>query len=296
MPKWPEGKTAVLGLMIPWELWPDDLGSSKAHQRVAQRPLPATAKYDRDMWAVYDHMYGERHGLRRVMDVLDEWNVKASVMANGKRVESHPDLAREAAKRGHDMGSENYLHEYAVTYDAEGEKESLVSTVKAFEGVLGAQPTGYVSPGHRPTPNTVRLLMELGYRWDADFMYADAPFIIDGGERQLVGMAYAHISDYHTYSMTGRTPREIHEMLLDQMRALRREGSRGQPGMMGYAIHPYISQGFRTEMLYDFLGEVSKMDDVWIATRSEVADWVLDNRADFHTVALAEIEAEFPAS
>src|SRR5680860_695562 len=182
------------------------------------------------------------------------------------------------------MASENYVHEYAVMYDAEGERESLQKTIDAFNTVLGQPPTGYISPGHRPTPRTVPLLFELGFRWDADFQFDDVPFVITDGDRRMVGMPYAHISDYQTYSSSARTPRQIVDMMRDELRALRREGLRGDPKMIGFAFHPYICRGFRVEAMREFLEEVQELGDVWITTRSEICEWVLANEKDYESV------------
>src|SRR5665811_1451665 len=73
MRKWPDGKTVALGLVVPWERWPEDLGTSRSHQRSNKRPLPADARYDRDMSVIFDHLYGERQGcLLYTSDAADD--------------------------------------------------------------------------------------------------------------------------------------------------------------------------------------------------------------------------------
>ena len=294
MPQWPDGKTVALGLMVPWERWPDDLGTSRSHQRSNKRPLPAGARYDRDMSVIFDHLYAERQGLRRLLNLLDDHGVKATFVINGQRVEESPELAREVQARGHDMGSENYVHEYAVMYDEAGERESLQRTIDAFQQVLGQAPTGYISPGHRMSPSTVPLGMDLGFRWNADFQLDEVPIIVRDGDRRLVGMPYAHLSDYQTYSNSGRTPRQVLEMLRDELRALRRDGLRGDPKMMGLALHPFTLRGFRTEMVHDFLTEVEQLGDVWVTTRSEICDWALAHESDYESMTLEQLLALFP--
>lgn len=280
--------------IVAWEIWPDDLGSSRSHQMRMQQPNPPGAVYDRDMWAIYDHEYGETQGLPRLLDIFDAYNVKATFVINGLRVERSPDLAREVQRRGHDMASENYLHEYPIMYTREQERESLVKTVEAFRKVLGVSPSGYISPGHRPTPNTLPLLFELGYQWDADFQNDDIPFLIRDGERTMVGMPYAPISDYQTYPMNSRTPRELLEMVWDEFQTLRREGLAGKPRVMGYAIHPFLCHGFRTVMIEELLKRVKECPDVWIATRKEIADWVRENPGDLPQRTLEEVLRSFP--
>ena len=294
MPQWPDGKTVALGLVVPWERWPDDLGTSRSHQRSNKRPLPAEARYDRDMSVIFDHLYAERQGVKRLLNVFDDHRVSATFVINGQRVQESPDLAKEVQARGHDMGSENYVHEYAVMYDEAGERDSLQATVDAFQQVLGQPPTGYISPGHRMTPNTVPLGMELGFRWNADFQLDELPIVVRDGDRRMVGMPYAHLSDYQTYSNGGRTPRQVHEMLRDELRHLRREGLRGDPKMMGLALHPFTLRGFRTEMVHDFLTEVAELGDVWVTTRTEICDWALQHEQDYESMPLEQLTALVP--
>src|SRR5262245_3058934 len=49
--------------------------------------------------------YGARAGWWRVMNVFDEHGVKATVSACGRAVERTPELARDAAQRGHEVSA-----------------------------------------------------------------------------------------------------------------------------------------------------------------------------------------------
>lgn len=294
MVAWPDGKSIVVAPIVPWELWPSDIGTPGSHQRTAQRPVPKESWYARDMWAVFDHMYGETQGVTRLLDVFERYGVRATFVANGQRVAENADLAQQAAAKGHDMGSENYIHTYPILLSVDQERASLRDTIAAFDKVLGHAPTGYISPGHRPTPNTIPLLLELGFSWCADFQLDDVPFILRDGDRTMTCMPYAHISDYHTYGTAGRTPRDVLQMLIDEFDVLRGEGLRGSPKMMGYAIHPYICHGFRTRILEEFLEYVKSCPDAWIATRTEISEWVQSNPSHFQQRDLAEVLAWFP--
>ena len=291
---WPEKKSLVVAPIVAWESWPDDLGTSRSHQRQGQRPVPAGAVYDRNMWTVYDHAYAERQGLQRLLDVFEACETRATFVISGVRVEQSPELAREVQRRRHEMASENYIHEYPAMYTRQEEERSLADTVAAFRRVLGAPPTGYISPGHQPTPNTLPILFDLGYEWDADFQNDDMPFLIEHQGRTMVGMPYAHLSDYATYERTTRSPRQILEMLWDEVRVLRREGLAGRARILGYAIHPFLCHGFRTVIVEEFLTGLREYPDVWVATRKEIADWIREHPGDLPRRSLDEVLAEFP--
>lgn len=247
------------------------------------------------MWVLYDHDYAENEGVERLLDLFDRHQLKITFVVNGIRVEESPELALEVQRRGHEMAGENYIHEYVPMYTPDEEREELQKTIDAFEKVLGQRPYGYVSPGHRPTPATVPTLMDMGYKWDADFQDADDPFIIHGDDgRRMVGTPYSYLSDYQTYLQYGRTPRQWLEMLYDEFNGLRREGQAGKPRMLGFAMHPFLCHPFRTAILDEFLGEVTKHPDVWVTSREAIADWVLENPDRFRSKTLQEVLDRFP--
>jgi peptidoglycan/xylan/chitin deacetylase (PgdA/CDA1 family) len=293
---WPEGKSIAVAPIVPWERWPDDLGTTASHQRASQSPNPPQAKYPWNMWVLYDHDYAEVEGVPRLLDLFERLDVTVTFACNGQRLEESPQLAKEIAAAGHEMASENYVHEYPPMYDEAEQRASLQQTIDAFDRVLGSRPIGYVSPGHRPTPETLPLLFELGWEWDADFQYRDSPFLIDGPDgRTIVGTPYSYLSDYQTYQQTGRTPRMWLEMMRDEFEGLRREGQAGRPRMMGFAMHPFLCHPYRTAVIEEFLTHVLGHDDAWVAPRSEIAAWVREHPDGLERTTLDQVLQRYPA-
>ncbi len=262
--------------IVAWETWPDDLGMRDSNQMTNRPPLPANARYKRDMWVVHDHEYAEEEGIWRLLDLFDRVDVKASFVTSGRSVERFPEIARDVQRRGHEMASENYIHEYPVMYDEAAERDSIRKTVAAFEQVLGQRPLGYLSPGHRPTDKTLEIVADAGYIWDADFQDRDTASVTEVKGKLIVTMTYAHISDYMTYQIFSRTPREVLELLKDEFDVLYAEGVAGTPKMMGYAFHPFLCHGFRTKPLEEFFKYAQSFPKVWFPTRIEIAKWCLD--------------------
>ncbi len=262
--------------IVAWETWPDDLGMRDSNQMTNRPPLPANARYKRDMWVVHDHEYAEEEGIWRLLDLFERLGVKASFVTSGRSVERFPEIAREVQRRGHEMASENYIHEYPVMQNEAAERESIQKTVAAFEQVLGQRPLGYISPGHRPTDKTLGIIAEAGYIWDADFQDRDTASVEEVSGKLIVGMTYAHVSDYMTYQIISRTPREVLQILKDEFDVLYAEGVAGAPKMMGYAFHPFLCHGFRTKPLEEFFQYAKSFSKVWFPTRIEIARWCLE--------------------
>ena len=273
--QWPDGNVLAVCPIVAWETWPDDLGTRESLQNTSRSLLPPNAVYKRDMWVVHEHEYAEEEGIWRLLELFDRLGIKATFVINGRTVEKFPEIALEVQRRGHEMASENYIHEYPVMFDEARERESIQQTVAAFERILKQRPLGYISPGHRCTDKTLKLVAEAGYIWDADFQDRDTASVIEVGGRPMVAMTYAHISDYMTYQIISRTPRQVLTLLKDDFDVLYAEGVAERPKMMGYAFHPFLSHGFRTKPLEEFFRYAQSFPKVWFPTRIEIARWCL---------------------
>ena len=49
----------------------------------------------------------------QILDLLDEYNAKATFFVIGERAESHPELIRQVLARGHEIGAHTYTHPVA---------------------------------------------------------------------------------------------------------------------------------------------------------------------------------------
>jgi peptidoglycan/xylan/chitin deacetylase (PgdA/CDA1 family) len=117
---------------------------------------------------------------------------------------------------------------------------------------------------------------EKGFKYVVGLRNADVPFIIRYGNRKVVGMTSYAISDFSTYKGSN-TPRDVAGMWRDCFDALYDEGERGHPKMLAYGTHPIIAHGHRTRVVEELIRYVKSRPKVWIATRGEIADWVLTN-------------------
>jgi peptidoglycan/xylan/chitin deacetylase (PgdA/CDA1 family) len=113
--------------------------------------------------------FGGRVGIYRVLDVLDRYQIPATFFIPGYTADSFPDAVKEIARRGHEIGHHGYLHESPTEYlgDPGGERAMYEKGTEALERVAGVRPAGYRSPGWDLTENSIRLLAELGFRYDS---------------------------------------------------------------------------------------------------------------------------------
>lgn len=274
--RWPNGAYVAIVFNMSWESWPKALGTSGNRQRAGE-VVPADAKYGRNPRVIYEHAYGETAGMQRLLDIWQRHEIRPSCYADGLNVHLYPELTRHAAALGTEFLAQGWDHTYLWDQTVQEQIESIERTVDTFEKVLGHKPAGFSAAGGTITGESVGLLAERGFKYVCGFRNTDVPFIIRHGNRKMVGMNSYALCDYNSYSHHDAPPRDVVQMFIDFFDTVYEEGQRGYPKMLAYGTHPFLSHGHRTRPMEEAIRYVKSKPNVWIATRGEIADWVLQN-------------------
>ncbi len=277
---WPGDAYVAIMPCVVLETWPDDeLGKPGSAQAAFRREVPPGSLFTTDVALITDRLYGERCGAYRVLDVLDEFEVKTTWFLNGSGVEAFPGLAKEIIGAGHELASENWRHVYAWTQTEAQQREDLERTVRAFEQRVGVRPVGFISPGERPTDETLPLIAELGYRYYMGTLSEDLPYTLRTDRGDLVAFGYGiWLTDHQMAGSVRKDPRAILQWWKDQFDQLYEEGESGRPGLMTMGIHPFIiGRPFRAKVLREFLAYARSKPRVWFPRCVEAADHYLAN-------------------
>lgn len=145
-----------------------------------------------DFLALGAREYGANFGFYRLLDILDKFDVKATVFASGLMAELFPDTLKEAVRRGHEIACHHWdQSRHPFDYNSmEEERQAIVKSIDAIEKAAGARPLGYMSPGPRPSPFTLEICASLGFRWNGDYCDSDVPYMIDVNGVKLVSVGY----------------------------------------------------------------------------------------------------------
>ena len=111
--------------------------------------------------------------------MLDEHDIKASFYVPGYVAETHVELVKEIARRGHEVGHHGYMHEPPSTLSVEEEKRVLEKGIEILQGITGQAPRGYRSPSWELSEHSLELLSSLGFLYDSSLMGDDAPYLLD---------------------------------------------------------------------------------------------------------------------
>ena len=130
--------------------------------------------------------YGPKRGVPRILNLLDEYDIKASFYVPGYVAETHVEMVEDLVRRGHEVAHHGYMHEPLGGVDLETETGYLEKGISALETITGEKPKGYRAPVFDSSPNTLWLLTEYGFVYDTSMMDDDAPYIHEVDGKKLV--------------------------------------------------------------------------------------------------------------
>ena len=229
--------------------------------------------------------YGPRVGIWRMMDLLDKYHMRASVLLNSDVCDRYPRIIDEGKKRNWVWlahGKNNSIFEAGMSLDEE--RQYLTDVVRTIAAATGQQPTGWLGPALTETFNTPELLAELGLTYLLDWNSDDQPFPLNVKAGRMISVPYSiEMNDVSQFVGKSLTPADFGQMVMDQFDVLYQEGA--QSGrVMCLALHPFIiNQPFRHKYLDKALGYIAGHDGVWFATSDEIADWYFANVYDAAT-------------
>jgi allantoinase len=140
-----------------------------------------------------------------------------------------------------------------------------------------SSPRGWLGPGLSETPNTPRLLAELGFTYILDWTNDDQPYALN--VPGPISMPYSvEVNDIGMFLSKGLTSPEALQMIQDQIDQLYAD-SADSGRVMALALHPFvIGQPFRLKYLEQALAYITRHECVWVTTSDEIAAHFLSAR------------------
>ena len=146
--------------------------------------------------------------------------------------------------------------------------------------MIGEQPVGWVSPGGHHTRETLGILADEGYTWCGDQCDDDLPYVVEvDGKRMVIVPKHWFFNDWRAWNGGASNGEMAFQGFKDGFDFVLEEALRGKPGRVDALVHaelggrPYMAHAFEKMIRY-----VRQHDDlVWLPTRDEIADHVLEN-------------------
>lgn len=116
--------------------------------------------------------FGARVGVFRILQLLEDYDVRATFFVPGHTAESFPGTVDAIVCAGHEVAHHGYDHIDPSAQTPAEERESLERGIRALERFTGKPPLGYRSPSWDYSDVTLSLLVELGFLYDSS-LFAD---------------------------------------------------------------------------------------------------------------------------
>lgn len=278
---WPDGKSLAVVFTFNLETWDLIKETDKSYYAGGPSILPDllpgnVPDFPNYMW----REYGQRVGIWRLFSVFDELGVKPSCTVNAKTCLERKEMVDAALQRDCELIPHNYEQGELLTEfhnNPDKEEEVISKTLKVFQDITKKKPEGWLSSSLRGTLNTTEILIKHGIKFYCDAMNDDQPYMIEDKSGKIVSIPYSNeINDFTLLTRRGHTTDEFRDILLEEFSVLLEE-SKTTAKLMNIGLHPHVSgRAYRVRAIREFIQEVLKHDNVWWATRSQIADSYID--------------------
>lgn len=235
------------------------------------RPL-ADGKINHEQYTQAE--YGPNTAIWRILRILEEEAVNATFLTCGGIAERYPDAVKAIVAKGHEVAGHGYHHEVARNLSRDEEQDVIGKTTDMIENRAGSAPAGWRSCTQ--SPNSLSLLMEMGYLWNSNSFSHDLPFLWEENGQVLVELPRQPFGDGRTYFNDHGNPEDtlvVWKGMFDELYAESAEA----PTYCPFQFHPYISgRPGRAKALRAIIQHMKNAEGVWFATGSEVAHWCRD--------------------
>jgi peptidoglycan/xylan/chitin deacetylase (PgdA/CDA1 family) len=154
----------------------------------------------------------------RILGMLERHAIPATFFVPGHTALAYPELIRRIRDDGHELGHHGWVHEPLSQLEPDAERRLLELGLDALDRIAGVRPLGYRAPGVDVSVNTVEILLEHGFSYDASFSGTDfEPYYLRSGDRfpsdapyefgrtvDLVGVPFSWgLSDFQYFEFVG---------------------------------------------------------------------------------------------
>ena len=221
--------------------------------------------------------YGARVALPRVVRLMDAERIPATFFFPAWSLKLAPQMAEQIDAYGmHEIAVHGWIHELNTSLDGETEERLLREAVDAIEEIAGVRPVGYRAPSWNHSPNTLRIVRELGFLYESSLMADDRPYelVQDGEPTGMVELPVEWILDdaplFNPRGNSYMNPRDVMQVWIDEFDKAWEEGT-----MFLLTMHPHVV-GHRSRIvaLEGLIDHMQAKGGVWFATHEQAARYV----------------------
>ena len=288
--RWPNGERVALWVapnVEHYELQPPSNDYRRFWTRVPEPDVMSYSFTD----------YGNRVGFWRMLEVLDHYEIPASVSLNLGVLDMFPEITEAIVERNWSIFSHGIFNTrflFGMTPDEE--RAWLQDNAETLRRHTGKPLRGMFGPALSQTPQSMEIWAEAGIRYVVDWFMDDQPFPLITRSGKLVNVTYGwETNDARAMGGPGYGGAYETDYFLqickDQFDVLYDEGAESGR-VMCIALHPFlIGQPWRVRYLDELFSYILGHSGVWLTTAEEIAEHYIEHYYD-DAVALAHRAAD----
>ena len=218
--------------------------------------------------------YGNRVGIYRILRVLDDLDIPASVATNAAIARRYPALLRDVVSSGHEIvahgeDAAQVLHSGM----SQAEESSLIEhALNTLRSASGQPVAGWLSPGRAQSLHTPDLLAEHGIEYACDWANDDLPYAMRTDRGELFAMPFAQETDDRTVMLDfHHTEDDWLAQVKDRFDVMLRESREYGGRVMSLPLHAWVAGvPYRIGVVRQALEYMLGHDGVWAATGSDI--------------------------
>jgi len=263
---WPEGKRLAFFVGVNIEHFA--FGTGLTHSLSV--PLPAP---DQRAFAWTD--YGNRVGVWRVFDLLDEVGLPAAHNINTSLFEYAPQILARIKARGDEVIAHGRTNAERHSGMWERDEKRFIEEIRdEIEQHWGVRPKGWMAPWMSVTKVTPDLLHEAGFKYVMDWPADDQPLWMKTRGGRIMSVPYPfELNDSPQMLVRHQSPDAFTQAIIDQFEEMLAQSTQ-QPLVCSLALHamvvgqPYRLRALRRALTY--IVNHPERDKVWFTRPGDI--------------------------
>jgi peptidoglycan/xylan/chitin deacetylase (PgdA/CDA1 family) len=222
--------------------------------------------------------YGPEIAVPRIVNTYLELGIRQTFFVPAWCIEQHPKAVEKILEGGNEIAHHSYIHENPLDQTRDDEAHWLDLGIDIIWRVTGKSPRGWRAPLYNFSDNSLDLLLERGFKYDASLMGDDLPYLIESrrnGQSLVELPSHWGLDDWPqyvqsfdlNYMMPVRSAKNGFDLYLREFEAAYAYGAVWIP-----VLHPFVTGRLaRWHIFADFLRGVVSQGDVWFAPMEEIA-------------------------
>lgn len=269
---WPNGAQLVISFSMQFE--------TGAQPSEAESPFPPITlpKGQPDPAAESWYRYGAKEGVYRMLNLWKKHDIKVTSHVVGAAAGKYPEVAKAIADGGHEVAAHGMYWDNQYNMSYKDEFNFVKQGVDSVQAITGKRGIGYNANWLRRSPNTLKVLQELGFLYHIDDISRDEPFITKVNGKNFVVMPYT-LRNNDIVNIEGRhwSPDQFLAQLKMEFDQLYSEGATKRR-MMSVSLHDRIGgTPAVTKAIEEFINYAKAKQGVVFMRKDDIAKMIAND-------------------